>query len=147
MTLQHPQIQKLVSNWEKLLRDKIGSEEVQLVAFLPNKADIPFNVIRDIVCDYTGVSFRKAIAKCRKKELTLTRHLIVYFTKIHTKLSLTTIANLLKKGDHTTIISSNRRITRLIESGDPIICDAVVKISEAIMETYKTKEHETQPGK
>jgi chromosomal replication initiation ATPase DnaA len=146
MTITHPKIKKLLSKWEQELREKTGNELILLISFLPDRKDIPFKVIRKVVCKYTGVSYKKAIVVCRERELALTRHLIAYFSKKYTKLSLQQIATLVNKENHTTIMSSVRRISNLLTTGDPIICDAVVKINAAITATYKKQEHETQPG-
>jgi chromosomal replication initiation ATPase DnaA len=144
MNLNHPHIKKLLFTWQAELQKKTNNKVLLIATLLPvNKENISPKVICKTVCRYTGVPLDKAMAECREKELIITRHLIAYFIKAYANLSYKKIAALMNKECHTTIMSNVKRLKSLIESGDPEICNLVIKINLALQKKCK---HATQPS-
>jgi chromosomal replication initiation ATPase DnaA len=135
MNLNSPQIKGLINEWQKELRKKT-TQKVILVAIVPEDYRIPFEEMVSIICKVTSVPFEKAMARKsdgdRKNGKVLTRHLIAYYARKNYDYSYSLIGELLGGQDHTTIINATRKIRDLIESGDKVVCDAVVRINVAI---------------
>lgn len=135
MNLNNPEIKDLIYGWQKELRKKT-SPKVILVAILPEDYCIPFEDMVRVICKVTNVPFEKAIVKNnfgdRKTNKVLTRHLISYFARKNYDYAYSEIGEYLGGQDHTTIMNGARRIRELIESGDKVVCDAIVRINLAI---------------
>jgi hypothetical protein len=66
--------------------------------------------LQKMLCSYLGISFEEATGPRIKNDDALKRHIIVYFAKKFTDLSLLKIANAFGKKDHTAVIHSQKVI-------------------------------------
>ena len=89
-----------------------------------------FNYIIDVVEMYCKIDKDYYYRKTRKPKYVRARHLVMYFTKKYTKLSLKTIARKFQK-DHTTILHGISRVTDGIKY-EKIIKESVKNIEQII---------------
>lgn len=76
--------------------------------------DEKVELIKEIVCDYRKTTFDKINIVCRKREVVLVRHEIMYFLGIYTNLTLEGIGNVFDQTfDHTTVIHAKKTIEDL----------------------------------
>ncbi len=72
--------------------------------------------IRDIVCDYYGVSLESLLSETRKREIVQARQVAMYFAKLKTKDSLTTIGTTIGKRNHATVLHACKTVQDLIDT-------------------------------
>ncbi len=72
--------------------------------------------IRDIVCDYYGVSLDNLLSESRKREIVQARQVAMYFAKLKTKDSLTTIGLTIGKRNHATVLHACKTVQDLIDT-------------------------------
>lgn len=78
--------------------------------------DLSIDYIQKVVCDYFGLPVDILYSKSRKREIVQARQLAMYFSKIHTKSSLSTIGQLCGNKDHATVLHACKTISNLIET-------------------------------
>ncbi len=66
--------------------------------------------IRDMVCDFYGVSLESLLSESRKREIVQARQVAMYFAKIKTKDSLTTIGTTIGKRNHATVLHACKTV-------------------------------------
>ena len=72
--------------------------------------------IRDKVCDFYGVSLESLLSDSRKREIVQARQVAMYFAKIKTKDSLTTIGTTIGKRNHATVLHACKTVQDLIDT-------------------------------
>lgn len=87
----------------------------------PNKTrEVTPKFILDTVAEHFGVSVDDIASKKRNKEFALPRQIIMYLCRSMTEETYQNIATLLKKEDHTTIISGVKKIEKLIQTDNEL---------------------------
>lgn len=132
MTLASPEVKKLITEWQEELRRLTESNAVLLVTFDPGDRFSGFNQIVDVVCEATGVPFARVLKRDRQKDITLTRHLIAYYSVVNLGLTTSTVAKALKLANHTTVMHAKNRIIDLLDINDPLACNAVYRINQKL---------------
>lgn len=130
MTLDHPKVKKIIAQCERRVKKLTGNAAVTLLIYSVPSKPVPFSEIVYVVCMATGLPAEEAFKDCRKSEYILTRQLIYYYAKNCNKMTLNQIAQRTGFKHHTTVISGLRRLNRLLDSGDGIVCDVVFKINQ-----------------
>ena len=95
----------------------------------------PFLTIGEIqraTCDYFGVPLEQVLAKGRKREIVLARHVAMYFSKELTQHTLKTIGLYFGGRDHSTVINACRKVEDMMKR-DPALPPALETIRERIM--------------
>ena len=83
--------------------------------------ELPSHVVRRIVSEESGYSVVDLVSRRKTRELAAARHVAMFVTYRHTTLSLSQIARVYNKLDHSTVYHALRRIERDIrEDGDTI---------------------------
>jgi chromosomal replication initiation ATPase DnaA len=131
MTINSPEIQLKIAEWQSELRNMTGDQELILHAYGPLKFNVPENKkepewIIETICDETGIPFRVVAGNGRKREVVITRQLIAFFGRA-SGLTCTRLGELLDR-DHTTVIHSCHTIQDLLDSNNPEICRLVARI-------------------
>lgn len=72
--------------------------------------------IRDIVCDFYGVSLDNLLSETRKREIVQARQVAMYFAKLKTKDSLSTIGTTIGKRNHATVLHACKTVQDLIDT-------------------------------
>lgn len=137
MTLNSPEIQLRLAEWQDELREATGKPELILMAYEPLRVDVvngklPLESIIQMVCEETGIELSEVLSRTKKREVVIARQLICYFSKTHTGLSLKKIGEALGGRDHTTVIHSCQTIEDLLDTKDRAICAPVASISRRI---------------
>jgi chromosomal replication initiator protein len=78
--------------------------------------DISIDIIQKIVCDYFNLPVDLINSKTRKRDVVQARQLAMYFSKKHTKASLSYIGLHCGNKDHATVMHACRTINNLIET-------------------------------
>jgi chromosomal replication initiator protein len=78
------------------------------------------SLIVDVVCEHFNVSKEDITSKKRNSEYVLPRQVIMYLIRTMTDTSLQTIADLLSKKDHTTIIHGVEKIADKIQTDEEL---------------------------
>lgn len=134
MTLSSPEIQNKLFQWQSELRQLVGNEHIQVQAFYPLKRYEPIETVADIVCQETNVGMDLIRKKTRKRYVVIARHLICFFGRKCTRLSLTEIGNFIGGRDHTTVIHGGNHIKDMLDTRDPEISEYVAKITVRLEE-------------
>jgi len=66
--------------------------------------------IKSSVCKYYGVSEKEIISRSRVRHVVSARHMICYFARLYTNLTLKETSKLIGKRDHTTVIHAVGKI-------------------------------------
>jgi chromosomal replication initiator protein len=85
------------------------------------------------VSQYTGISRETIAGKERHRETVFARHLVCYFCRKRTNMSLKNIGLELGGRDHTTIIHAYNTIKGFVEIGDLQTCEAIMDIEARLM--------------
>lgn len=93
--------------------DKLKNTPTQLD--LQEEQYLFFNKIKEVVLTHYHLQETDIMGKSRKKNIALTRQIIIYFTKKLLDFPLTKIAELMNRKDHTTMKHSIEKIEDLIE--------------------------------
>lgn len=80
-------------------------------------------IIKNVVCEYLGVSPMKIYSKTRKREIVQARQLVQHFAKKYTRLSLAKIGFETGNKDHATIMYANKTVKDLVESNKDFEAD------------------------
>jgi chromosomal replication initiator protein len=78
--------------------------------------EISIDFIQKIVCDYFEIPVDALNSKTRKRDIVQARQLSMYYSKKHTKASLTTIGLHCGNKDHATVLHACRTVNNLIET-------------------------------
>ena len=86
----------------------------RIVNITPKVMSVEF--IRDTVCDYFKLSLDAISTKSRKMEVVQARQIAMYFSKMLTKNSLSSIGMHIGKRDHATVLHACKKVEDLIET-------------------------------
>jgi len=139
MITLHPDIKNRVEAWQRELRELTGDEKLLLFAIHQPKRAVPIEYIIKVVCEETDFPQVRLPIKSRERESVLTRHLIAFFARIYTRLSLKKIGRFIGRVDHTTVVHASERIKELIEIGDTRVVSLVFEIEKRIEEYANQK--------
>lgn len=78
--------------------------------------EISINHIQKVVCDYFGLSLETLQDKTRKREIVQARQIAMYFSKLLTKTSLSSIGSTIGQKDHATVLHACKTVNNLIET-------------------------------
>ena len=96
---------------EDALKDVIYPDQVR---------EVTPSLIIDVVSDHFNVSKENITSKKRNSEYVLPRQIIMYLCRVLTETSLQTIASLLSKKDHTTVIHGVEKIEEKIKTDEDL---------------------------
>ena len=77
---------------------------------------ISIDYIQKVVSDYFDVPIKVLISKTRKRDIVQARQITMYFSKILTKNSLSTIGQKCGNRDHTTVLHAYKTVNNLIDT-------------------------------
>jgi chromosomal replication initiator protein len=140
MNISDSEIQTKLAEWQTELRQLTGNDQLVITAYQEPAARRNMEDIIQVVCEETGVNIVAIRGKTRMRNVVLARHLIFYYAKRCTGLSLQQIGFTLGGKDHTTVIHANRSIKDLIETEDIAVCGAIAKINMRL-ELISDNEH------
>ena len=110
-----------LSKIEKKEIDLSLAEEALKDIISPNKpVVITPEYIVSVVCDHFNIQVNDIRSKKRNAEIVRPRQIIMYLCRKKTDASLTKIAQLLGKNDHTTIIHGEKRIEELLDTDESL---------------------------
>lgn len=78
--------------------------------------EVSIDYIQKIVCDFFGLPIDQLHTKTRKREIVQARQVAMYFSKKHTKSSLSTIGLHCGNKDHATVLHACKTVANLIET-------------------------------
>ena len=81
--------------------------------------------IIDCVCKYFNIKLEFIIYNSRKREIVYPRMLAMFFSKIHTKLSLSKIGETLGNKDHATVLNAIKTIKNLMSTDKDVKKDVM----------------------
>ena len=85
--------------------------------FIKNSTkEISIDYIQKVVCDYFNLPLEVINSKTRKREIVQARQLAMYFSKKHTKNSLSTIGLHCGNKDHATVLHAVKTVNNLIDT-------------------------------
>ncbi|MDR2908207.1 MAG: chromosomal replication initiator protein DnaA [Bacteroidales bacterium] len=85
--------------------------------FVRNSAkEVTIDYIKNIVCDYFQISVDDINSKTRKRDIVQARQLAMYFSKVHTKMSLANIGIQCGNKDHATVLHAYRTVIDLLDT-------------------------------
>ena len=96
---------------EDALKDVIYPDQVR---------EVTPSLIIDVVSDHFNVSKENITSKKRNSEYVLPRQIIMYLCRVLTETSLQTIASLLSKKDHTTVIHGVEKIEEKVKTDEDL---------------------------
>lgn len=96
---------------EDALKDVIYPDQVR---------EVTPSLIIDVVSDHFNVSKENITSKKRNSEYVLPRQIIMYLCRVLTETSLQTIASLLSKKDHTTVIHGVEKIEEKLKTDEDL---------------------------
>lgn len=95
-----------------------------------NRRDYTLEEILVDVCEAMDQPIDKVKSRNRHKEYTVCRQIYSYIARIHTKESLSRMSKVVGYGDHTTIISNDKKVKAFIRLNDPSFRDHWDKYTE-----------------
>lgn len=125
-------VQEIITQCSREISELLGKPVTLVVFGDPLQKKIPYERIVDAVCAATEIPYKKALKRDRKRELVITRQLIAYYAKQYGALKHREISGKLKYKDHTTSLTSIRKINELIDSHDESICGTIAKINKQL---------------
>ncbi len=78
--------------------------------------EISIDYIQKVVCDYFGMPVGLIASKTRKREIVQARQIAMYFAKLMTKSSLSTIGSRIGSKDHATVLHACKTVNNLVET-------------------------------
>lgn len=93
----------------------VGAETLNLIAVDPDKRAV--GIIKELVLKHFDLTWDQINVRCRDTELVQARHIIIYFAKNKTGLTLKKIGNLFNGGkDHATVIHAIKAVRDLMDT-------------------------------
>lgn len=80
------------------------------------KKEISIDMIQKTVCEYFDLPQEVLHSKTRKREIVQARQIAMFFSKNHTKSSLTTIGSRIGGKDHATVLHACRTVSNLVDT-------------------------------
>ena len=91
----------------KQLIDRFVSNSIQ---------EVSVEYIVNVICNYQDIAIEDFYSKSKKRELVQARQLAMYFSRKHTKLSLSVIGQQCGGKDHATVLHALKTVTNLLET-------------------------------
>ena len=101
-----------------------------------NNEDVTVGRIKKEVCNYYNVTNQQLCSSSRTKNITTARHIAMYLCRKHLDSSYDTIGSEFGNRDHSTIISSFKKIDQLSKS-NPLYSKAITDIERRIFQQEK----------
>jgi chromosomal replication initiator protein len=98
----------------------LAEDALKDVIYPDQRREVTPSLIVDVVCEHFNVSKEDITSKKRNSEYVLPRQVIMYLIRTMTDTSLQTIADLLSKKDHTTIIHGVEKIADKIQTDEEL---------------------------
>lgn len=134
MTLNSPDIQTKLNEWQSELRHLTGDDFITIQAFYPLRRFQKIEDISRIVSEETKVDLALIKSRTRKRHVVVARHLLAYFSRLCSDLSLTEIGRFIGRFDHTTVMNACNNIKGYIEVGDSEVAEYAARISKRLEE-------------
>jgi chromosomal replication initiator protein len=128
MQISHPKVKKIIAQSERRIKKLTGNESVLLLVMKQPNNKMTFDQIEAIICSIRKQDPNKVYRKTRKREIVITRHLIAYYAKICTGMTLKQIGTRMGGKDHTTVIHSIEKVNELADTNDILIHDDMLAI-------------------
>lgn len=126
------QVQEILSQCSKEISELLG-KPITIVMFGDQaQKKIPYEKIVEAVCETTEIPYKKALKKNRKRDFVITRQLIAFYARHYGALKHSEISRALRYKDHTTSLTSIRKISELMEARDNRICTAMASINHQL---------------
>lgn len=132
MTLGSPDIQFKIQAWQNELRQYMDDNHVMLKAFYPLRRFETLENVAKVVCEETQVDMDLIRKRTRKRRVVTARHLIAFFARKCTRLSLSEIGVFLGGVDHTTVIHAANHIQDLLDTRNTEVGELVALINERL---------------
>jgi chromosomal replication initiation ATPase DnaA len=125
------QIKKIIKDAERAIAEETGqSIELEMKPYNPSLDNI--NTIADIVCESLNVTIEQIKSSSRRKTVVHARHILVWYARIYTSMSLKEIGTWCGDRDHTTAINSKKRIKEWLDCNDDMTVNAIYKVTNEI---------------
>jgi chromosomal replication initiator protein len=98
----------------------LAEDALKDVIYPDQRREVTPSLIVDVVCEHFNVSKEDITSKKRNSEYVLPRQVIMYLIRTMTDTSLQTIADLLSKKDHTTIIHGVEKIADKVQTDEEL---------------------------
>jgi chromosomal replication initiator protein len=98
----------------------LAEDALKDVIYPDQRREITPTLIVDVVCEHFNVSKEDITSKKRNSEYVLPRQVIMYLIRTMTDTSLQTIADILSKKDHTTIIHGVEKIADKVQTDEDL---------------------------
>lgn len=95
---------------------ELAEKVVGRIVNVSTRASISVEQIRDAVCNFYNLSVDSISTRSRKAEVVQARQIAMYFSKIYTKSSLSTIGLHIGKRDHATVLHACKKVEDLMET-------------------------------
>lgn len=132
MTLDHPKVKKIIAQCERRVKKLTGNSAVLMMFYKKQNDLIPFETVAQAVCVAAGKTYNEVIKRGRKQEIVKARQFICFYANHYSNATHVFIAHELGYKDHTSSISSSRKIKDLIETGDPLVIKMVSQINKLL---------------
>lgn len=93
----------------------LASEMIERLVQTSTK-EISIDTIQRSVCEYFGLNLDSLQDKTRKREVVQARQIAMYFAKMLTKSSLSTIGSMIGKKDHATVLHACKTVNNLMDT-------------------------------
>ena len=117
-------------SWER----NLDTNQIQKIINRILNNDIEVDRISNVVAEYFKISIEDILGKSRQKDITLARHVAMYFAKQYTECSLNTIGSLMGGRDHSTVTHAINNVENLLKTKDEM-----KKIIESINKEINNK--------
>jgi len=107
------------------------SKNILSDVFNPVKKEITTELIIETVAEHFDISKKDICSRTKKQDISLPRQIIMYLSRNLTQDTLESIAKILGRKDHTTVMNGEKKIAQLIET-DPYIKETVEIIKKKI---------------
>jgi chromosomal replication initiator protein len=134
--ITHPKVRQVIADCEQEVRKLTGNPGFA-ISFVDCVLSLEFEQIAEEVIKVTRVSMEDVMSDSRKIDIVTTRQLIAFYARRFTKATYSEIGEKLGGRDHTTIISSIRRVTSLLEGGDKRMSELVKRLNRRIKEAIE----------
>ena len=117
-------------SWER----NLDTNQIQKIINRILNNDIEVDRISNVVAEYFKISIEDILGKSRQKDITLARHVAMYFAKQYTECSLNTIGSLIGGRDHSTVTHAINNVENLLKNREDM-----KKIIESINKEINNK--------
>lgn len=127
-------LQVFSANLQKQLGGKV------FTVWVPEyKVNHSVDVLKTIIPKVCGVAWEQMVSPCRKREITIARHLYCWFAYKNYKQKLKSIGETFGGRDHTTAIHGYQTVQDLLDSRNEMLCSYFIKIQDEILKHEESK--------